>query len=324
MTSGQYLQGAGRWATTWSWQGTGDCFRAVDTSPYLARTVQGGGVSGLSVDGTSASAGSCALHFGDILQYGFDIAVTNFAGTGDIGIHPDNQNFQTEQATGRAYLYNCTQDVVFDCGGATTSNGSFDRGDFSFYIDKQGFSNSIVFQNGAFITGGRLRVFGNYNSSNTPFTAAVLTLTGESPGGHSPSSFSGLAQCEIDVNVESDEALASTFQTINYGSTSNTITGCNGNMSFGSGFLFAESNVTSVAAQFTFLGPVTGDTTLGQQTVSNRFSVSGETFLFSQVFMGEVAAAPGTPAGGGFLYVDATGHLHYLGPSGTNTTLAGP
>ena len=41
-------------------------------------------------------------------------------------------------------------------------------------------------------------------------------------------------------------------------------------------------------------------------------------------FLLEQATAPATPSGGGWLYVDSTGHLHYLGPGGTNTTLAGP
>jgi hypothetical protein len=40
--------------------------------------------------------------------------------------------------------------------------------------------------------------------------------------------------------------------------------------------------------------------------------------------LAELAAAPATPTGAGQLYVDATGHLHYLGPGGTDTILAGP
>jgi hypothetical protein len=40
--------------------------------------------------------------------------------------------------------------------------------------------------------------------------------------------------------------------------------------------------------------------------------------------LNERAAAPGIPSGGGYLYVDPTGHLAYRGPSGTITTLANP
>jgi len=41
-------------------------------------------------------------------------------------------------------------------------------------------------------------------------------------------------------------------------------------------------------------------------------------------FLAEQVSAPATPSGGGLLYVDSTGHLHYLGPGGTNTILANP
>lgn len=35
-------------------------------------------------------------------------------------------------------------------------------------------------------------------------------------------------------------------------------------------------------------------------------------------------SAPPTPSGGGRIYVDGTGHLHYLGPAGTDTIIANP
>jgi hypothetical protein len=38
----------------------------------------------------------------------------------------------------------------------------------------------------------------------------------------------------------------------------------------------------------------------------------------------ERSAAPSVPVGGGYVYVDATGHLTYRGPGGTITQLAGP
>ena len=57
---------------------------------------------------------------------------------------------------------------------------------------------------------------------------------------------------------------------------------------------------------------------------AGTFSVnSGAGKFLATLFIGEVAA-PGTPTGGGILYVDLTGHLHYLGPGGTDTTLANP
>jgi hypothetical protein len=297
-----------------NWLGTGDCFRWVDASTYTARTLTGGGLLGRPViDGTSAGAGSTGLHFGDILGFQFDVNVQNFASTGDIAIHPDNQNYWTEQAIGRAYISNCTSDVVFDCGGADTSAGSFDRGDFAFYVQHKTFTGGVVtWQNGAYQVGGWFRLYGNINSSATTFTQAVLTLTGQAPAGH-PSSFSGL-QCGIDINVESDEGLAHTFQTINFGSTSNTITDSFGSINFGSGNLFTASNITSLSSQFTFFGPVIGDSSLTEVTVPDRMAVNGAAFFHSSVstlLAASVSYTPADPAG------NATGTLLMAGLGAT-------
>jgi hypothetical protein len=298
--SGVYLAGAGRWATTISFTGTGDCIRALDASTYTTRTVQGGGVLGLTIAASGAGSGSCGLHAGDFLQYRIDVAITGFSGTSNIGLHLDNANYWTEQAVVTAYINDCNEDVVFDCSGADTSAGSYDRGDFTFYISHTTFTgSSIIFTNGAYIVGGRLRIFGNYNSRNTTFTQAVLQLTGATPGGH-PSSESSLSTCELDIGVESDESDTYTFQTINYGSLSNTITDCSGNVSFGAGNQFTASNITTLSSQFTFAGPVIGDTTLEEVTIPSRMAVNGEIFLHSSIstlLAGSVSYTPSNPAG---------------------------
>jgi hypothetical protein len=307
-----------------NWLGTGDCFRLADTSVYTARTIQGGGITGRPIiDGTSSGAGSCAVHAGDILQLRLDVAVQNFTGAGDIGVHFDNQSYWTEQAVASIWVNACTRDVVFDCSGAVTSQGSYDRGDFTIYVQHTTFTgDSVVFQNGAYLVGGRLRIFGNYASSSSPFTAAVLKLTGSAPGGH-PVSVSNMAQCELDINVESDGGLANTFQTVNFGSSSNTILSCGGNVSYGPGSQFTASNITTLSSQFTFgLAAVTGDNTLNEATLTGRLAVPSQAFFFSSVFVGEIGSAPATPTSGGYLYVDATGRLHYLDPAGTDTVLA--
>jgi hypothetical protein len=312
-----------------SWLGTGDCFRWVDTSTYTARTTQGGGILGRPIiDGTGAGAASTGLHAGDILGFRFDIAVQNFTGAGDTGILLDNQNYWTEQCRGVAYLSNCTQDVTFNCGGADTSAGSFDRGDFTFYVQHQLFTaNSVTWQNGAYQVGGMFRLYGNYSSSNTPFTEAVMSITGQAPAGH-PAGYS-LLQCGIDINIESDEALLYTFQTVNFGSVNNTINGY-GTLNYGAGNQFAISNVSGGLANFIFFGPIIGDTSLEQITIATRAQFNTEVFTFEQWFfakqmlLGELTGAPGTPVAGGYLYVDATGHLTYVGPGGTITILAGP
>jgi pectate lyase-like protein len=63
-----YFVGDGAWATIISFTGTGDCFRIYDSSTYLSRTKFGGGVVGITIDGSNAGAASTGLHVGDLLQ----------------------------------------------------------------------------------------------------------------------------------------------------------------------------------------------------------------------------------------------------------------
>ena len=300
-----------------NWLGTGDCFRWTDTSTYNSRTIQGGGIIGRPIiDGTNDGAGSSALHAGDILGFQFDVNVQNFSKTGDIAVHLDNQAYWTEQAIGIAYVSNNTQDVVFNCGGADTSNGSFDRGDFTFYTSKTlTTGDCITFQNGAYITGGRLRLFGNFASSTTTFTHWALTLTGSAPAGHT-ASYSGLSYCELDINVESDGGHTYTFGTINFGSSNNAINYCSGNLSFGSAALFQPTNITSLSSQFVYLGQQVGDPDLNHQIIPNQLTVNGQMRLFAAMLMTEVSGTPSTPTGAGYMYVDSNANLNFLPPSG--------
>lgn len=314
-----------------SFTGTGDCFRFVDSSTYTTRTRQGGGIIGRPIiDGTSSGTGSTGVHAGDILQLRIDVAVQNFTGAGDIGVHLDNQNYWTEQLQASVWANNCTNLVVLDSGGAITSTGSYDRADLTVYLSQFAGQEGVVLQNGAQIVGGRLRIFGNVASSTSALSNAVLTFTGATAGGHSPATFSGLAQCQLDINVESDGGHTFTAMTISYGSTSNVVVNCSGNVSFGPGNQFTQSNLTTVSAQFAFLGPIIGDPVLAEVNIPTRMSVSSSVTFFSQVslqrqaLLENLSPAPGTPTGGGYLYADATGHLTYKGPSGTVTTLAPP
>lgn len=76
--------------------------------------------------------------------------------------------------------------------------------------------------------------------------------------------------------------------------------------------------------QHVFLIRNAAGTTLFDMDNAGTFSVfDGAGKFLATLFIGEVGA-PATPTGGGVLYVDLTGHLHYLGPGGTDTTLANP
>ena len=65
-------------------------------------------------------------------------------------------------------------------------------------------------------------------------------------------------------------------------------------------------------------GPFTARGSIGSSGLASILTV------FASLGLQEQAAPPATPTGSGILYTDNTGHLHYLGPGGTNTILANP
>jgi hypothetical protein len=252
------IAGAGRWVTFLNMAATGDCLRMFDTSNFATRTNHGSGVTGITIDGTSAGIPSNGLRFGDIFQAEINVAVRNFLGAGSNGILFDNQNFFCEQMSAKAWVGNCTTCFTFNEGGALTSTGSFERGDMDLYINSANGQAGVVFQNGAFVSDGRLGIHGNV--ATTTFMA-VLTLTGTSPGGHPSPSNSWIINSRLDIGVEMVGSLGST---IFLASGSNLISSCYGVIDFSQGAAFANSNANG---NFQFTGPVSGDTSL----VSSRF-----------------------------------------------------
>jgi len=258
-----YFQGDGAWATTLAFTGTGDCVRIYDPTGYSSRTRFSGGFCGITIDGASAKPGAVGLHLGDLLQYQFDMTVQNFTGAGSIGIHLDNAYYWTEQLRGRIYAQNCASHVVFDCSGTLmTSSGSFERCDLDIYINQwQAAFDGVVFRNGAFTGNGSLRIRGNFGSSPSPVTSAVLRLTGSTPSGRQYPSNAGIQNGLVDIGVECTPGTY-TPQTIAFGSSANTISGCSGALNFGiaGDDKFAPSN--NAGNVNGFQGPITGDSTL--------------------------------------------------------------
>jgi hypothetical protein len=305
-----YFLGDGAWATIISFTGTGDCFRVYDSSTYLSRTKFGGGFAGMTIDGSKAGPGSTGLHVGDVLQYEVDLTVQSFRGTGSIGVRFDNNYYWAEQLFGRIYAQDCASHVVFDWTSSTsaTSSGSFERCDLDIYIDQWDASfDGVVFRNGAFITNGSLKIRGNFGSSKTAVSSAVLKLTGnQSVNGYS--SYSGIVDSLVDIGVECGSG-AYTPQTIAFGASKyNAISGCYGALHFGAaGNTFTASNNNGNV--FNFTGQTGGDTTLpgGWSTyntgfpagitghVSFRFLPTGNEVMVSWAF----AIASGTTLNSG-------------------------
>jgi hypothetical protein len=266
-TAAVYIVGDGRWATFLNSAATGDCLRIKDGSSTApgGRAYNGGGISGLTIDGTSAGNASTGLHMGDIFQFEADIAVQNFSGTGSIGVHFDNATFWTEQLKAQIYAQNCTTHVVFDVSGAVTSTASFGRSVLDIDIAQGAATqDGVVFQNGAVLYDGELALRGNFLSSASALTSCALRITGTVPAGHP---FAGgpslISDCLINFGLECASG-ANTPITIIRGATSNKITQCYGVMDFGG--TSSPANFTAAAAigiVWPFNGSIFGDLTLG-------------------------------------------------------------
>jgi hypothetical protein len=261
-----YFQGDGLWVTFFKYTGTGACLRVYNSGAYEAFGQAGGGITGITIDGTSATAPAYGLHMGDILQYTTDVGVQNFTGSGSRGCWFDNQFYWTEQLGGRIYAANCTAHVVFDNapGGAATSSGSFMRSDLSIWINQYNPTyDGVVFQNGAFDADGSLVLRGNFGTNNSTLTSAVLRLTGSTPAGITIVTNSGLRTCHLDIGVECDlnPTGGYTFapSTIQFGSGVNAIASCYGILSFGASYAFTPSNNSG---NVSMVGIISGDTTL--------------------------------------------------------------
>lgn len=265
-----YFVGDGTWATIIEFSGTGDCFRVYDSTTYGNRTKWGGGFVGITISGAKAGAGSTGLHVGDLLQYELDLSVQDFYGTGSIGVHLDNNYYWTEQPYGRIYAQNCTSHVVFDWTSATstTSSGSFERCDLDIYLDA-GVNDGVVFQNGAYVSNGSLKIRGNFGYSSSPVSTAVLRLTG-SGDANGYSGDSGITNSMLDIGVECGTLTGYPYtpQTIIFGTAPyNKITNCYGALNFGAaGDTFAESNNNGNI--YSFIGLTSGDATLPGQWVT--------------------------------------------------------
>lgn len=140
------------------------------------------GVRGLTIDGTNAAAGSTGLHIGDIMNAQADVIITNFSGAGSIGLHLDNTVSWTEEADIRAYVRNCTSQVVFE---VTTGYDSFGYGNYDFTVEALPLQDGVVLKNGVILYNGSLRIRGNfYGSSNAANTShAVFRASGVCPVG---------------------------------------------------------------------------------------------------------------------------------------------
>jgi hypothetical protein len=253
---GIYIDGAGRFATIVSAVGTGAVVRMYSTAAYSPGVVAGGGIKGLTFDLTNAGAGSCAVHAGDIYGLEWDFGVRNSQGSGSKGVWFDNNYWYAEQMTGKIWVEECTAGVVFDNSANTSGSatGSFDRAVLDIFLDQKGKGNGVVFQGGAFVSDGRIGIYGNTDYGSALYY--VLTLTGSNAGGYSL-----IKNSVLNIGVECNGTSGTQPGTINFASQANNIIWqCTGILDFSGNNPFAHAS--NFVASFLYDGPVYGDTDL--------------------------------------------------------------
>lgn len=243
--------------------GAGDVFRIYDSSNINTRACQGGGLLGWPViDGANTTGNSSAVHAGDIFTMTVCAQPQNFtAGTTSKGVWFDNNYYWSEMLQADIRAYNCTAAVVFDVHvTAGTVTGSYDRGTLVFYVE-QGVAtyDGVVWQAGSLMVDGKMTIRGNFNSSSSGLTSALLRITGSTPGGAALASSSTIITSLIDIGAECAGG-THTPQTIIFGAGANQISQCYGQLDFAQGAAFAQSN--NASNLLNFYGPVAGDPAL--------------------------------------------------------------
>ena len=243
------INGAGLEATILNSYVTGDAVRMYGTSFSGQTYGQGSGINNLTIDGTNAGAASNGLHIGDLNAIRTNVQIRHFNGTGSANLFLENTINWTEQADIRALLVDGTQSVVFSKSGTGTNSFGYGNFDFTIWPGAGAGQDGIVFQSGALVYHGSLRVRGNFQSSSSALTNAVLRFTGASH----------VAGAHLDVQVEVPTGTYKPTTVIMDGSS--TINGCYGILDFSSGGgTFTPTTVSS--GQIVFTGVISGDVNL--------------------------------------------------------------
>lgn len=94
------------------------------TNPVPPESTKGGGAClDLTIDGSSATAGSTGLRYGDTVGFRHRVTVRHYNQAGSVGINQHTMVKNTEKTIGESWVYDNTTNFLIDCGfadGTTT------------------------------------------------------------------------------------------------------------------------------------------------------------------------------------------------------------
>lgn len=218
--------------------------------PGNPATMTAGVIEGMRIDGTNAGANATGIDIGDAWGHIIrDVSIVNFEGSGAVGLHINNAVDYTEKSHMQCELIHCTTAVLVDIP-VNSTNTSMEYNEFDFNIMADTGQAGMVLRRGAFISGGYLRIGGNFPANSGP----VLTLSGDNGSGQSSTIFHNRVEITVESNAGSNQP-----QTINFGESTNAINNCWGALTF-QFTTWAASNVA--AGQLAFWGVISGDANL--------------------------------------------------------------
>jgi len=146
-----------------------------------------GSITDIVLDGASAPAGAVGMDVGDGWGYQVDACIRNFDSSGAIAFYQANRHFWTEKGNFRLDIINCANGVVVDClVYAGDCSHEYTDWDLRFYLLGAGATatgggqNGIIYTNGSYNGGGKLRMRGNHGGGY-PTTTYSYTATSASP-----------------------------------------------------------------------------------------------------------------------------------------------
>ena len=176
-----------------------------------------GFIRDLAIDGTNATTGAIGLDAGDgwggVIE---NVFIQNFTASGCIGANLINRGLWSEKWHISLHSQNNTTAVVFDTSTGGSSLPSHEYCDITLYVFCNYGQQGVVMQNGAWFGGCSFKIRGNFGTGSAASTTAVLTLTVNNGNGVN----THIANCHMEILVESNQNNTNGPMTINFGSSS--------------------------------------------------------------------------------------------------------